>query len=80
MESRDLVSVSGLVSVSKVSGLEILNIAKKWFIKIFIIQIFSYVVFAGKKQSKHIAKMPETRKNSSQKHGRPQKIFQGGKT
>jgi len=49
MESRDelrpifasLVSnVSGLVSVSKVSGLETLNIAKKWFIKISVIQRF----------------------------------------
>ena len=28
------------VSVSKVSGLETLNIAKKWFIKIFTIQLF----------------------------------------
>jgi len=38
---RVLVSkVSGLVSVSKVSGLETLNIVKKWFIKISTIQIF----------------------------------------
>jgi len=37
------------VSVSKVSGLETLNIAKKWFGKIFIIQQFLFVVFAGKK-------------------------------
>jgi len=34
MESRDLVSFS----VSNVSGLETLNIAKKWFIKISILQ------------------------------------------
>ena len=38
-----------------------------------------FVVFAGKKQPKHIGKMPETSKNSSQKHGRPQKLFQGCK-
>jgi len=37
-----------------------LNIAKKWFIKISNIQIFLFVVFAGKKQPKHIGKMPET--------------------
>jgi len=75
MESRDLVSVSrhpflrfsvskvsGLVpaSVFKVSGLETLNIAKKWFIEISIIQVFLFVVFAGKKEEKHIEKMPET--------------------
>ena len=41
------------VSVSKVSGLETLNVAKKWFIKISVIQIFLFVVFAGKKQPKH---------------------------
>jgi len=51
--------VLGLVTVSRVSGLETLNIAKKWFIKISIIQIFFFVVFAGKKQPKHIGKMPE---------------------
>ena len=53
--------VSGLVSVSvsKVSGLETLNIAKKLFSKISIIQIFLFVVFADKKQPKHVGKMPE---------------------
>jgi len=46
MESRDpflrvsVLKVSGLVSILKVSGLETLNIAKKWFIKIFKIQRF----------------------------------------
>jgi len=35
-----------------------------------------FVVFAGKKQPKHVEKMPETWKNSSQKHGRLQKLFQ----
>ena len=75
MESQDLVSVSrrasrpvlqvlvsnvsGLVSVSKVSGLETLNITNKWFITISIIQRFSFVVFAGKKQPKHVGRMPE---------------------
>ena len=75
MESRDLVSVSrpilrvsvlvskdsGLVSVSKVSGLETLNIAKKCFIKIFIIQTFMFVVFSGKKQPKHVGKRKNAR-------------------
>ena len=51
--------VSGLVSVSKVSGLETLNTVKKWFIKICIIQRFLFVVFVGKKQPKHVGKMPE---------------------
>ena len=37
-----------------------------------------FVVFAGKKQPKHDGKMPETWKNSSQKLGRPQKLFQRG--
>jgi len=43
MKYRDLVSVSnvsGLVSVLEVLGLETSNIAKKWFIKISIIQRF----------------------------------------
>ena len=47
------------VPVSKVSGLETLNIAKKWFIKVCIIQRFLFVVFVGKKQPKHVRKMPE---------------------
>jgi len=51
--------ISGFVSVSKVSGLETLNIAKKWFIKISIIQSFLFVAFAGKKQSKQVGQMPE---------------------
>jgi len=39
MESRDLVSkVSGLVSVSKATGLQTLNIAKEWFSKPSIFQ------------------------------------------
>jgi len=33
-----------------------LNIAKKWFNTISIIQIFFVVVFAGKKQPKHVDK------------------------
>ena len=44
------------VSVSKVSGLETLNIAKKWFVKISIIQRFVFVVYASKKQQKHVGK------------------------
>ena len=37
------------VSVSQVSGLETLNIAKKWLSEISIIQQLLFVVFAGKK-------------------------------
>ena len=60
MESRDLVSkVSGLVSVSKATGLQTLNIAKEWFSKPSIFQWFLFVLFAGKKQSKQVGKMPE---------------------
>jgi len=61
--------VSGLdsVLVSNVPGLETLNIAKKWFTKISKIQRFLFVVFAGKKQPKQVGKMPEMKKNSSQK-------------
>jgi len=52
MESRDLVSVSRRVSrpifaslvLTKVSRLETLNIAKKWFIKISKLQQFLFVV------------------------------------
>jgi len=47
------------LSVLKVSGLETSNIANKWFSKISIIQIFLFAVFAGKKQPKHVGKMPE---------------------
>jgi len=58
--SRDpFLRVSVSVSVSKVSDLETLNIAKKWFIRICMIQRFLFVAFAGKKQPKHIGKMPE---------------------
>jgi len=63
MESRDSSRDPFLrVSVSKVSGLETLNIAKKWCSKISIIQRFLFVVFAGKKQSKQVGKVPEIRK------------------
>ena len=55
------------VSDSNVSGLETLNIAKKWFIKIPIIQRFLFVVFAGRKQPKNVGKIPENQKNCSQK-------------
>jgi len=44
------------VSVSKTTGLETLNVVKKWHSKIYIIQRFLFVVFAGKKL---IGKMPE---------------------
>jgi len=53
MESRDPFL---RVLVSKVSGLEILNIAKKWFINVSIIQIPLFVVFAAKKLPKHVGK------------------------
>ena len=82
MESRDLVSLSRPIFASlglEGSGFENLHIAKKLFIKISIIQIFLFVVFAGKKKPNHAGKTPENWKNSSQKHGRPQKLFQGGK-
>jgi len=46
MESRDL----DLVSMA--TGLETLNIAKKWLSKISINQRFLFVAFAGKKQPK----------------------------
>ena len=58
MESRDVVSVSrpslrvsvskvlGVVSVSMATGLETLNIAKKWLSKISIIKRFLFVAFA----------------------------------
>jgi len=40
------------------TGLETLNIAKKWLSKISIIQRFLFVVFEGKKQPKRVRKMP----------------------
>jgi len=45
--------------VSKAAGLETLNIAKKWYSKISIIQQHLFVVFSGKKQPKLVGKMPE---------------------
>ena len=59
--SSDGVSRLGLsleTHFCEVSGLETLNIAKKWFIKVSITNDFLFVVFAGKKQSKHVGKMP----------------------
>jgi len=41
------------------SRLDTLTITKKWYSKIFIIQQFLFVVFAGKKQPKQYGKMPE---------------------
>ena len=46
MESRDL------VLVSMATGLETLNIAKRWLSKISIFQRFLFVAFADKKQPK----------------------------
>ena len=51
------------VSISKVSCLETLNIAKKLFIKISAIQRFLFVVFAGRKQPKHIEKCQKFEKS-----------------
>ena len=48
--SKVLISVSDLISVSKATGLETLNIAKIWCSKISIIQQHLLAVFAGKKQ------------------------------
>jgi len=59
--------VSGLVSVSKVSGLETLNIAKKWFIKIHVIQRFLFVVFLVKNNQNTSEKCQKFEKNSGQK-------------
>jgi len=56
MESRDPFL---RVSVSKVSGLETVNIPKKWFTKISKFHQFLFVVFAGKEQPKQVGKMPE---------------------
>jgi len=91
MESRDLLSRPIFASLSLerlrsrlglgLEGFRSRDFAysKKWLIKISIIQIFLFAVFASKKQPKHDGKMPKTWKNSSQKHGGPQKLFQGGK-
>jgi len=65
--SVSVLKVSGLVLASKVSALDTLNIAKKCFIKIYIIQRFLFVVFAGKKQPKDVAKCQKFAKNWSQK-------------
>jgi len=63
MESRDSSRDPFLrVSVSKAARLETLNVAKKWFSKVPIIKRFLFVVFSGKKQQKHVGKMPEIRK------------------
>jgi len=81
MESWDLVSrlVSrpifaslGLVgfrslSVSKATGLETLNITKKWFSKFLIFQRFLFVVFAGKNHRKQVGKL--------QKFGQTHKLW-----
>jgi len=80
MESRDLVSVSRPIFASL--GLEDLRSRDIEHCKEMVYQNFYnsnilFVVFAGKKQSKHGGKMPETWKFSGQKHGRPQKLFQG---
>jgi len=43
----------------KVSGLETLNIAKNGLLKFLEFNDFVFVVFAGKKQSKHVGKMTD---------------------
>jgi len=50
-------------SFLRVSVPKALNIAKKWLSKISIFQRFLFVVFAGKKQPKHVGKRPEIKKN-----------------
>ena len=57
MKSRDL------VFVSMATGLENLNIAKKWLSKISLIQQFLFVAFAGKKQLKKAEKCHKFEKN-----------------
>ena len=59
MESR------GLVLVSMATGLETLNIAKKWLCKISIIQPILLVAFAGKKTTKKGQKNAINLKNST---------------
>jgi len=48
--SVSVLTVSGLVSVSKATGLDTLNVAKEWYDKISITQQLLFVIFAGKKQ------------------------------
>jgi len=55
MSGSDGVSRSIFASL----GLETLNNAKHWFIQIPIIQIFLFVIFAGKKQPKQVGKLLE---------------------
>jgi len=55
--------VSGLVSVSKVSGLETLSIAKKWFIKIYIIQRFCLLYLQVRNNQNISEKCQKLKKN-----------------
>ena len=55
--------VSGLVFHSKATGLETLNIAKKWFSETFIIQRFLFVAFTGKKNENRSEKCQNFEKN-----------------
>jgi len=62
-----VLKVSGLVSASRATSFETLNIAKKWFrpSKISAIQRFLFVVFAGKKHPKQARKYQKFEKNST---------------
>jgi len=57
--------VSDLISVSKATGLETLNIAKIWYSKISIIQQHLFAVFAGKKQPNLSEKCQKFEKKST---------------
>jgi len=75
MEPGDFFSVSrhifaGLEGFRSRLGLGTLNIAKKWFNKFSIIQRIFVAVFACKKQSKHVGKMPGISKKLTQKWSR----------
>jgi len=83
MESRDLVSLSRPIFASlglEGSGFENLHIAKKLFIKISIIQIFLFVVFAGKKKTKSCRKNARKLKKFKSEARASAETFPGGKT
>ena len=55
--------VLGLVSVSRATDLETLNIAKKWLSDISIFDGFLFVVFAGKSNQNMSEKCQKSTKN-----------------
>ena len=67
LATRLVSKVSGLVSVSKATGLETKNNAKKWCSKIFIIQRFFVCCICRWEKTKSDRKMPEIIKDSTMK-------------